>query len=65
MDNDKAQALKQLHNDANRLLLAWLEHPPQERRHMQASQLLSEAAQLLYAAAINLGIAEGGDGHGA
>jgi hypothetical protein len=63
-DNDKAQALKQLHDDANRLLMAWLEQPPKERRHMQAFQLLAEAAQLLNAAAINLGIAEGGDGHG-
>ena len=53
----KAQALKQLHNDANRLLLDWLEHPPQDRRHMQAFQLLAEAAQLLNAAAINLGLA--------
>jgi hypothetical protein len=63
-DKDKAQALKQLHNDANRLLLAWLEHPPQDRHQVQAFQFLAEAAQLLYAAAINLGLAEGIDGHG-
>lgn len=59
-DKDKAQALKQLHDDANRLLMAWLEHPPQERRQKQAFQLLSEATQLLGAAAINLGIVEDG-----
>ena len=63
--DDKAQALKRLHDDTNRLLMDWLEHPPQDRHQVQASQLLAEAAQLLNAAAINLGIAEGGDGHGA
>jgi len=42
--DDKDKVLKQLHDDANRLLMAWLEHPPQERRPMQAFQLLSEAA---------------------
>ena len=59
MDNDKAQELKRLHDDANRVLMAWLEHPPQDRRQQQAFALLSEAVQLLYAASVNLELGEG------
>jgi hypothetical protein len=58
MDNNKAQELKRLHDDANRVLMAWLGHPPQERRQQQAFALLSEAVQLLYAASVNLGLGD-------
>jgi hypothetical protein len=62
MDN-KAQELKQLHDDANRVLMAWLEHPPKDRRQQQAFELLSDAVQLLYAASINLGLGDGPEGY--
>jgi hypothetical protein len=54
--NNKAQELKKLHDDANRLLMEWLEHPPKDRRQLKAFELLSEAVQLLNAASINLGL---------
>jgi hypothetical protein len=58
MNNNKAQELKKLHDDANRVPMDWLEHPPNGRRHLQAFELLSEAVQLLNAASINLGLVD-------
>jgi len=55
MNNSKAQ---KLHDETHRVLLDWLEHPPKERRQLQAFELLSDAVQLLGAARINLGLEE-------
>ena len=56
--NRIADEIKILHDNANKLLLHWLEHPPIDRRQKQAFELLAEAVQLLHAATINLGIVD-------
>lgn len=56
-----ANDIKKLHDDANKLFLDWLGHPPVDRRHKQAFELLAEAVQLLHAAAINLGAVDAED----
>ena len=53
-----ADELKSQHNNANKVLLHWLEHPPVDRRQKRAFELLAEAVQMLNAATINLGIVE-------
>lgn len=56
--NNIASDIKKLHEDANKLFLDWLEHPPNDRRQKQAFELLSDAVQLLHAATINLGFVD-------
>jgi hypothetical protein len=56
--NQITDEIKILHDNANKLLLNWLEHPPIDRRQKQAFGLLAEAVQLLHAATINLGIVD-------
>jgi len=47
--------VKELHDLSYKLLIAWLEEPPTDRRQRQALDLLAEANQKLYAACINVG----------
>ncbi len=54
----KTRDVKEVHDMVYQVLLDWLETPPTERREVQALELLAEANQMLYAACINLGVAE-------
>lgn len=54
----KTTDIKVVHDMVHQVLLNWLETPPTDRREVQALQLLAEANQMLYAACINLGVAE-------
>ncbi len=54
----KTRDVKEVHDMVYQVLLDWLEAPPTERRELQALELLAEANQMLYAACINLGVAE-------
>ncbi|MGZ4959663.1 MAG: hypothetical protein ACXV7J_10440 [Methylomonas sp.] len=54
----KTTDIKVVHDMVHQVLLDWLDTPPTERREVQALQLLAEANQMLYAACINLGVAE-------